>query len=298
MNVWLRMLLVLAAMAPLACDPSGFGSNPGTPSANIPFAGPSAPEDGEGWSILLTMFNGPDHVAAAERCKTVVENEAHWRGMFVFTEGETSTLYWGVYDKPEDAKRDLLTAQAWESSSHNRVFLGAVTLRRPTPNPGNPEWDIRPVFDRAMARATPSQLRNSDLPYYTVVVAEFFNTKEFHNRKQFAADYCADLRKQGYEAYYLHGPTVSKVSIGTYFPRAFATVQQNGVATAAPRDPRMTAIIAKFPYLAVDGYQEYVTRTNEATGRPEKKAMVSYVDTIPGARIVSPPDTTGYPQRR
>ncbi len=284
MNVWLRGLLVLAAMAPAACS-----SDPNAPSMSNPFGRSAEPKDGEGWSILLYTFRGPDHVAAADKCKAAVEKEAHWRDMFIYSEGETGDVFWGVYDKPEDAQKNLAIARAWKTSAHNAVFANAVILRRPTPNPGNPEWDIKPLFERALARATDAEIRSHSLPYYTVVVAEFFNTEEFHNRKQFAADYCADLRKQGYEAYYNHGPTVTKVSIGTFPAKAFTTVQKDGVATSTPTDPRLLALIAKFPYLAVDGYQEYVNHVNAATGQKEKKATVSYVDLIPNAKVPEPP---------
>lgn len=274
MKSCMQWMLLAVALSPLACEPGAAGGLLG---------GPSEPVDGEGWSILLYSFEGPGHVVAAQKCKAGVDREAGWRNVFIFSNADSSQVLWNIYGKPEEAQKDVQTARNWVTSARNKPFPQAMIVRRPTPNPGKPEHDLVNVLGRYPA-GTPMQ----KLPCYSVVVAEFFNTREFHDRKKYAVDYCEELRRQGHEAYYHHGPTVSKVSIGTFLSSAFTQVEENGMTVSVPTDPAMKAVIAKFPYLAVDGYQEYRTVINPVTRKPEKKVTSSYVDYIPTGRTQAP----------
>jgi cell division septation protein DedD len=73
----------------------------------------------------------------------------------------------------------------------------------PKPDVGNPAW--------ALAKADAA---------YTLQVAAFEPTDRFQEFKQAAADYCAMLREQGFEAYYHHTDAVSMVTVGLFGPAA------------------------------------------------------------------------------
>ena len=98
-----------------------------------------------------------------------------------------------------------------------RYFLQAMMVPVPLPDVGNPEWDLREV--EAM---------------YSLQVAVFEPTDDFHEYKQAAADHCAFLREKGYEAYYCHASACSMVTVGTFGEEAV----HGGRVKATMRDER------------------------------------------------------------
>jgi hypothetical protein len=93
-------------------------------------------------------------------------------------------------------------------------------------------------------------LRNVKAPY-TYLVATFSDMPErnYVGRKQFAVNYCKQLRDSGYEGYFFHGSVVSLVTVGA-FP-ASSVLQTDNQARIV--DPRVDALKRDFPHLAVNG---------------------------------------------
>lgn len=125
-----------------------------------------------------------------------------------------SRLYYGTYFRrsasgtaqevmPAELRRDLELIRTLGVEGGRRLFVGAIPVRKPEPDVGNPAWNLRNVS------AT-----------YSLQVAVFEPTEEFYEYKQAAADFCALLRERGYEAYYYHAPASSSVTVGRFGPDA------------------------------------------------------------------------------
>ena len=123
---------------------------------------------------------------------------------------DVARLYYGVYYRSLDPKtgkrttpqgliRDLELIRELATPKGQRFFLMARTVRVPTPDVGNPAW----------------ALSNLDAAY-SLQVAVFEGTDDFWDFKQVAADYCAHLRKRGYEAYYHHASASSMITVGAF----------------------------------------------------------------------------------
>ena len=126
-------------------------------------------------------------------------------------------LYYGTYYRRTDPKtgkrpippqmrKDLDFLKQLVDQAGHPYFLGALPVRMPTPDVGNPEW--------ALARAQ---------GVYTLQVAVFEPVDDFFEYKQAAAEFCAWLRKKGYEAYYYHGRAGSVVTVGSFGHDAVVT---------------------------------------------------------------------------
>ena len=243
---------------------AGCGVGGGVSLFNLPSSSLSG--SGEDFTVLLASFSGAEHVQSANRCRKDTEDLTHWRGVYVVHEDNTSNVYWGRYSTIEDARKDMLVARQWTSRDGGHPFEVATIMTRPGDNPGRPEHDLRNATG-----------------YYTLVIAHFYNDEErgVRNRKQYAIENCEDLRAKGVEAYYLHGPRISMVTVGSFPRSAYITVEKDGVARAVANSPALRDTWDKYPYLAVNGYQELVSQSDRATGKMMKVPTASYVYTIP-----------------
>ncbi|MGD2111602.1 MAG: hypothetical protein PVI86_19670, partial [Phycisphaerae bacterium] len=115
-------------------------------------------------------------------------------------------------DMPARMRNDLNLIRELGDSSGRRFFLRALPVRMPQPDVGNPEWNLASVSAK-----------------YSLQVAAFEPTGEFASYKQAAAEYCAELRERGYEAYYHHGPASSVVTVGAFGPDAVRSVSDGRV---------------------------------------------------------------------
>jgi hypothetical protein len=168
---------------------------------------------GTPWTILCLELSGPDRAARIEQFAQTLRNTPGIRSGEVFV-GEESTgvarLYYGKYWRQTDRKtgkrttpqalaQDIEVIKQLGDESGRRYFLQALIVRYPTPHAGNPEWDLAKVD-----------------AHYSLQVAVFEPTNDFLEYKQAAGDYCAWLRKKGYEAYYHHSDAASVVTVGRF----------------------------------------------------------------------------------
>lgn len=219
------------------------------------------------FTILLCRVGGPNHTAEAEAYRDKVAAASGWRDLYVVHKEEWSELYRGKYVSRTSADSDLKKAGKWRDAAGGTPFVRAMIMPLPPTQVGPPEWNL---------------LRTAGM--FTVAVAEFYDVPEamppYVGRRDFAVQCCRQLRSEGQEAYYYHGPVKSIVGIGSFPESAYPTVNQGGVLTRAVRDVRITAVLKKFPNLAVNGRQDvYVVRGN--SGKSAKLATASYVMEIP-----------------
>ena len=225
----------------------------------------SRPSDNANFTILLCFLPGPSHAADAEGYRDTVAQATGWRDLFVVHQPDRSELYRGRYLSMHQAERDLQQSRTWRDSRGVLPFGRALVMPLPPKDVGPPEWSLK----RATGR-------------YTVAIAEFYDVPEssYVGRRDFAVQCCRELRSEGLEAYYYHGPGKSIVSIGSFPESSYPSVNQNGVTQRAVRDPKIQSILNRFPCLAVNGRQEVdVVRAKD--GRPVRLATASYVMEIP-----------------
>ncbi len=180
---------------------------------------PFAPK-GSPWTIQCAEAQGTDRARQIERIAATLRRTPGIRpnDVFVRAEGDAfARLYYGTYYRRTDPKTrrrsmparmrgDLEMVRQLGDETGRRYFLHARPVRMPTPDVGNPAWALHRV--------------NAE---YSLQVAIFEPNDDFQEFKRAAAEYCAWLRKRGYEAYYHHANASSMVTVGTFGPEAVIT---------------------------------------------------------------------------
>ncbi len=251
-------ILLLAALSALAAGCDGNTLSLGSDN--------SQEDDGE-YTIMLIALSTPDHVTRAIHYKTETEKDTGWRGLFIVHEASHSTLYWGKYKTPQDAQKNLKKAKEYIAPAKIPVYKQALVIPIPGKQVGPPEWNL-----------------NNASGEYSIAVAVFYDVPEenYVGRKQFAVDYCKQLRDEGCEAYYHHGVSRSTVSIGAFPESAVEEiVKDNAVSDLKILDPQITEIMKKFPLLAVNGRQELIKTKDPRTGKIVTSPAKSYLIRIP-----------------
>ena len=176
---------------------------------------PTPPKDAA-YTIYCQAYAGPDHQDVARQVRDALRANTPLTKWYLVHGDQQSTLYYGFYGSID--KRSLDPAEAAEGqraiddldairtlhdSRGVRLFSASLPVAINTPDPtANPAWDIT----RTGA-------------YWSLEVAVFKDTAD---RKLRAVEAVADARKEGFDAYYYHGPHASSVCIGAW-PKAAAT---------------------------------------------------------------------------
>lgn len=253
-GVWASVVLGLGVCGCLDEQPGGtvsLGSRTQADQANL--------------TILLCLVPGPNHAADAEAYKDTVAKATGWQDLYVVHQAEWSELYRGRYLSMQQAQRDLKRAKAWRDSRGLLPFAQALVMPLPAKQVGPPEWNLQ---------------RTSGV--FTVAVAEFYDVPEasYVGRRDFAVQCCRELRSQGLEAYYHHGPLKSFVCVGSFPESSYPSVNEGGTVKRVVRDQRIETLLKRFPYLAVNGRQDIHVMETEP-GKPARLATASYVMEIP-----------------
>ncbi len=173
---------------------------------------------GAPWTIVCAEMKGTNRVQLAESVSDTLKRTPGIRPDEVFVvDGSdgVARLCYGRYDRrldkktgkhttPKALRHDMDLLRELGTPDGRRMFMRAMIARTPQPDVGNPAWDLRQV------KAA-----------YSLQVAAFEPTEDFWEYKKAAADYCAMLRADGYEAYYYHSASSSVVTVGLFGPDAF-----------------------------------------------------------------------------
>ncbi len=224
-------------------------------------------------SILLFVLRDPgNHNQDAEYYRKVLTEKVGWKGLFVINKAGHSELYWGRYRSWNDKKAEanLKTAKKYRTSNGKALFAGAQIVPVPGKNVGPAEWDLINVPDSA---------------YYSLLVAVFRDDpkKNYVGRRRFAVDYCRELRKSGYEAYFYHGQAVSHVTIGAFGTKSVSVKKSPRGEIVKINDPKIKSLQKDFEFLALNGrsIDEFVLdgKTRKRIRLPRKK---TYLICVPG----------------
>lgn len=175
---------------------------------------PGCSATGQKWSIQCVELVGSEHRVMCDRLAASLRNTPGMRSSQVIPVHEDaknrSRLCYGKYYRRTDPQtgqlhipakmaKAMATIKNLTNPSGQRIFLGARMVPYPAPDVGDPRWNIERITKK-----------------HTLQVAVFYETDQFHERKQAAAAYTAQLRKEGFEAYYHHGETASEVTVGSF----------------------------------------------------------------------------------
>jgi len=241
------ILALLAAAGGLLAGAAGC-NNPGGPGGNLFGLGQ---KQGERWTIRCVRIHGPGHARQAEVLAQALRKvpQLSARNVRVVADAESSTLYYGEYYKvaspttgllafPEEYQRDieLIRSLSYDQTS-TPFFTAQPELMDSGPVLGHSEWDI------ANARGT-----------HTLMVAVFYNTPTFAQRREAAEEYVKLLREEGFTAYYCHEPVKSFVFVGDF------TAEDIIRTPEGPRlGPRVEQLIARreeeFRWFTENGHQ-------------------------------------------
>ena len=236
------------------------------------------------WTILCREFQGPRHQEYCEQFADSLKRTQGIRPDEVRCEhdnaGQISRLYYGSYERTIDPQteepspnaqldQDMYLITDLGDPQKGRYFVMARKVPMVDTYRGPAEWDLR------QARGV-----------YTLQVAVFRPEKDFQEVRKAAVDYCRSLRRDGYEAYYYHGPAQSVVTVGTFDESDVFEV--NGVQKYSARVRRLQHKEA-FKYNYENGQKrvrivhEQVIENGKVKDVESRKEPYSFLVKIPGS---------------
>ena len=203
-------------------------AKPKPPTAD-PNAAPIPPKDAQ-WTLYCQAIAGADHVERANAFKKQLLQSTPLKDWYVIHQEDESILYYGFYrsiNDPKD-KKESARAQADRKamdgvldSQGNKIFAQCMFVEVAAPDPNAPpEWDLRNATG-----------------FWSLEIGAY---KDSPARKQAAVDAVREARKQGVDAYYFHGPTISSVCIGAW-PRE--AVRPQDEADAVANNPEQDVLV-------------------------------------------------------
>jgi hypothetical protein len=185
-------------------------------------------------TILLAEYRGPAPTDDALRVGKELADKG-LRDVFVVEGAGVASLCVGHYNSWQDKAADemLKIVRTIRDASDQYPFAGVMLVPIPEPLPQNP-WPL----EKAKGP-------------FTLHVASW----EAPGRTAKAQAYGAELRAQGYEAYVLHGPRLSIVTIGSFGPEVYDDPSAVGRPGAKPKIVNSTILDLqkKFPSVRLEG---------------------------------------------
>lgn len=206
-------------------------------------------EDSVAWSIVIVAYRGPQRDARANADLMKVHTEGGLPRAYVEDRGDATVIAYGRYDSPDDpqAQQDLAFVRGLEIDG-GRPFAGALITPPSAANVGTmPEYDLRNVKSRL-----------GDWVTYTLQIGAYgrldarASADELAEFRATAEEAVLQLRREGEQAFYYHGPTLSMVLIGAWGDRDF---EASTTPLLPPRyeAPAIREAKRKFPYNLFNG---------------------------------------------
>ena len=173
------------------------------------------------WSVILATFSSADHMSKANAFRgQLVSEYPELREATVRRVGKGSAIVIGRFDGPDDggAQGELKRVKAIERNGR-KPFAGAMLMRTSSDAASGPPK----AHDLRSLRAQFHNVR----PLFTLQVAAWstFSEKgvEYDGMRESAERFCAELRKKGHEAWFLHDEDAetSIVAVGHFDRRAY-----------------------------------------------------------------------------
>jgi hypothetical protein len=227
-----------------------FGGGAGAGAGKGGASGGGAPADAgpSAWTIIIYAFRGDEELQAPDALRRA-QTEAGFKGAFLEKRGPATVIAYGRYGSPEEAQKDL-----------DRIHETEVTIQGEDGKPirGKPFRDAFLSPPQDIKGSLPEyDLRNAkrlkgDWVLYTLQVGVYSREdkaptqKELEEFRKAAEQAVVQLRREGEQAYYYHGPMRSSVTIGLFGKEDYDP--KSHLECAALRQLRK-----KFPYNLQNG---------------------------------------------
>lgn len=220
------------------------------------------------WSIVIVALRGDDQEAGAAQALRKVQNDAGLKDAYQEKRGLATVVAFGRYDDPasKQAKADLERIKNIEvvvDGQKQKPFVQAF-LSPPEDVPGSiPEFDLRNA----------KQI-NGDWVLYTLQIGVYSREDNVepssNDRAEFrkaAEQAVLQLRREGEQAFYFHGPRRSMVTVGLFGKDDFDP-QAPGVES-----PVLKTLRQRYPYNLNNGMgiRHTLKVTDPRTGKQGKK---------------------------
>jgi hypothetical protein len=215
------------------------------------------------WTIVLKAYREQDEPDAAAGLARV-RAEGGLPEAYLEKRGEATVIAYGRYATPEEGQKDLSRVHAIEvmlDGERVKPFAGAF-LAPPAAVKGSiPEYDLRNA-----------RRLKGDWALYTLQIGVYSRedkpatAREMEEFRAAAEKAVVQLRREGEQAYYYHGPTRSMVTVGLFGKEDFD-------AASRLESPALKALRKKFPYNLQNGagVKRRVILTDPKTGRQFKQ---------------------------
>jgi hypothetical protein len=180
---------------------------------------PSSPITENAWTIIIYTFRGEDEEAQAPAALRRAQNEAGLRECYLEKRGGATVIAYGRYGTAEAGQKDLDRIHATEVEMPDGS--GSLVKAKPFSEAFlSPPMDIKgsiPEYDLRNARRL-----KGDWAIYTLQVGVYSREdraptlKEIEEFRKAAEQAVVQLRHEGEQAYYYHGPMRSSVTIGLF----------------------------------------------------------------------------------
>lgn len=246
----MAMLLAIAS----GCDSTGSGGGAWNP------AGATGTER---WTINCLRSSAPNH---AELCNSLAEllrgaSGLDARAVRVQSDGLGSTIYYGEYKRVPGRNGQLVFPPKMQQDIER--------IRRLAYNQTLPFALAAPEVIAGGAGGDDTQGRynvTSARGKYTLLIAVFYNTPTFDQRREAAEQYLQQLRSEGVEAYIFHEPVKSYVFVGSFDEKALVALPGGGWAFSKEVQDFIAARPDnEFAYLTENGHRsKYVGPDGQA----------------------------------
>jgi len=175
-----------------------------------------APGEGEGqrWTIRCLRTDAPEHVQLCNSLAEMLRKTDGIRASDVRVESGAlgSAIYYGQYTRarssrtgelefPSKMQKDLSLIRSLGMENQTPFSLAVPEPTGAAPTVTHHKWDVRNI---------------GGMDRLTLLIAVFYNTPTFDQRKEAAEQYVQILRNDGYDAYLLHEPVRSFVFVGDF----------------------------------------------------------------------------------
>lgn len=218
------------------------------------------------WSIVLVSFREGEQDAEAQRGLERVRNLAGLKDAYLEKRGPATVIAYGKYETEAAGKKDLERIRklsVTEAGITGTPFSTAM-LAPPAEIKGSmPEYDLRNVR------------KEREWAAYTLQVGVYGRidgaptAKELDEFRAAAEKAAVQLRREGEEAYYVHGPNKSMVTVGIFSLEDFDS--QTGYEA-----PQITQLRKRYPYnlLNGQGVRHTVKITDPKTGKVTRQQQL------------------------
>jgi hypothetical protein len=210
---------------------AGCENKPGQP-VNLFDAGGGS----EKWTIRCRRMEGPGHVEQVEMLAKMLRQVKQLKAdqVRVVSDANGSTVYYGQYRRVASSTSDQLAFPP--------EFLKDIEfIRSLSYGPGSsPFLTAQPeLIDTTSASKHPEWEATNSAGTHSLLIAVFYNTPTFSQRKETAEQYVELLRQDGFPAYYYHEAVKSFVFVGDFTAQDIVNTPEG--AKPGPRVEQMIA---------------------------------------------------------